>query len=300
MLAWLLKGLGRNALAVAVVLAVLMAGAWLAGGLAQLARDEAQLRAARGAIPAGEQALEAKAKALEGVRERRRQVADALYKAYLAQHAKVTRLEAEYRELWESHPVYRRLPMNEVHTDLMRRHGIRQAERAVLDAHLRAYRWAAGVAPGGASLRPEELARVRSAVPAFGPVMDEFERSAAELARLRADLDGAKASVAALEERLAASGFLWIRDELFESAARQFWTAVAIVTAALLTPFGIRAFFYYVLAPAAVRRPPFRIAEGDSGALVHRDGVKPAEGSAVSLEIVLEPGENLVALADYI
>lgn len=72
-------------------------------------------------------------------------------------------------------------------------------------------------------------------------------------------------------------------------------TALLILLAAVATPVLVKAFFYFVLAPAAARRPPLRILPGSGGALAIDDG-----RSAVSCAIRLQPADELLLHADYL
>ncbi len=82
-------------------------------------------------------------------------------------------------------------------------------------------------------------------------------------------------------------------------------TAAWILVAVILTPFGIKLFFYFVLAPWASRRPPICLLPGTSGAIGSAPGNPDRpEGmqriSSVSQAVVLEESEELLVLPEYI
>lgn len=78
--------------------------------------------------------------------------------------------------------------------------------------------------------------------------------------------------------------------------------ALTILLSALLVPLLIKTFLYFVVAPFASRRPPVRILTGSSAAAVAAGGSVQAASSqsAVSQEVVVSPGQELLVHADYL
>lgn len=96
------------------------------------------------------------------------------------------------------------------------------------------------------------------------------------------------------------------RLERVEREARNvFWSAVAILMVLTLAPIGVRAFWYYVVAPAASRRAPIRLLAGTpagSGPFGHHEG--PASErrkvSAVSQDVRFDPEHELLVHPRYL
>jgi hypothetical protein len=94
-------------------------------------------------------------------------------------------------------------------------------------------------------------------------------------------------------------------DRVRQSASRMFLAALVILAGVTLAPVAIRAFLYYVVAPAASRRPPIRLG---SSAPVTLDAIAAGEGwtslrpriSAVSQEIVVAEGDELLVQPDFL
>jgi hypothetical protein len=81
--------------------------------------------------------------------------------------------------------------------------------------------------------------------------------------------------------------------------------AALVLLLSIAGHFGIKAMFFYVLAPLATRRKPICLAPDSSGELVGRDdtgltGGPPALSSAVSQSLRLAPDEELLVLPDYV
>ena len=92
-----------------------------------------------------------------------------------------------------------------------------------------------------------------------------------------------------LPERLRAWSERWKLTELMRTAA-------LILALIIVTPFLIRLFCYFVLAPLAMRRPAIRIHVPDGRGF----DIAPAAPSATSVAVRLERGEELLVRQDYL
>lgn len=92
---------------------------------------------------------------------------------------------------------------------------------------------------------------------------------------------------------LRARAALWAERLNLKSVMMQ---AALLLLLVIVTPFLIRLFCYYVLAPAAMRRPGIRLAVPGGSARP----VPPAERSATSVAITLMAGEELLIRQDYL
>jgi uncharacterized protein (AIM24 family) len=270
LLRWTLQRLGW----LAVILAILVLGAWLAGEW----REREQLRAA---IAAQSAAVDARRREIDGELERldariersERAWGDALSKfgeverqareaRYHAEAAR-TRYEALRRESawWDWIVAPGRI------ADLERAH----ATWLALDA--RAKTWEATrdrIAPG---FRESPADRLQA----------ERQRRLGELASLESLL-------AAQIERLERDPREW----LIAAVQRQLPAALGILAGLVLIPVLVKAAFYFVLAPLAQRLPPVRIL-ADPG-----EAMPPPSPSAVSLPLEIGPGEELLVQPDFV
>ena len=85
------------------------------------------------------------------------------------------------------------------------------------------------------------------------------------------------------------------RERLLAAVRRQLPLAVGLLTAALLLPVAIKALFFYVLAPLAARQPPVRLRP-DAQAV----GIPLPARSATAAALDLAPGEVLLVHPDYL
>jgi hypothetical protein len=96
----------------------------------------------------------------------------------------------------------------------------------------------------------------------------------------------------------------WI-SKLSQPVIKVVPTALLILLAIILTPVGIKAFFYFVMAPIASRRPAFSILPHASGIIntqieESNAQVDQARFTSVSQRIALNPNEELLILPDYL
>ena len=120
--------------------------------------------------------------------------------------------------------------------------------------------------------------------------------------QIRETLASLDARIEALESNTVA--VLW------ESAARVVPAALGILVSLILLPVAIKAFFYFVLAPLAARRPPVHLLPGASGMLESAAGVAigpvssigpgNVSASAVSQALSVEPGNELLIDPAYL
>jgi hypothetical protein len=133
------------------------------------------------------------------------------------------------------------------------------------------------------------------------------DRARADATQIAAVADKALApledAIVARRAELRSAELQW--DRIRQSASRMFLAALAILVGVTLAPVAIRAFLYYVVAPAASRRPPIRL--GDSAA-VTLEAIAAAEGwtslrpriSAVSHELMVGKGDELLVQPDFL
>lgn len=161
--------------------------------------------------------------------------------------------------------------------------------------------------------------RGRGASEAYWQAKDDLE-TAQSAARTEASLltSAARSALQPLDELIGSKREAAARAQhrlaAVEREARDvFWSAVAILVAVTLAPIGIKAFWYYVAAPAASRRPPIRLLAHASGAVDPpvdgggggdgRDGGADARRprmSAVSQEISFDGEQELLVHPEYL
>jgi hypothetical protein len=94
-------------------------------------------------------------------------------------------------------------------------------------------------------------------------------------------------------------------DRLQKSVREMFVAALLILVAVTLLPVLIRAFLYYVVAPAAARRPPIRLVNAAQTAVAplpdeHFGRGAQSRISAVSLDLPLGVGEEMLVQPDFL
>jgi uncharacterized protein (AIM24 family) len=87
---------------------------------------------------------------------------------------------------------------------------------------------------------------------------------------------------------------------VLSSIRRTFLQAFGILVLVTLAPVGIKAIWYWLFAPIVERRPPIRIRMGGAPARVSQGEPSRCKISAVSQDIVLEEGEELLVHPDYL
>jgi uncharacterized protein (AIM24 family) len=92
--------------------------------------------------------------------------------------------------------------------------------------------------------------------------------------------------------------------ELGDRFRRTVWQAFWLVVAISLTPLLLKAFWYYLMAPLAARRPPIQLQPAGTPAAAWSEvspaGTTATKISAVSQEIVLQSGDELLVHPEYI
>jgi hypothetical protein len=94
-------------------------------------------------------------------------------------------------------------------------------------------------------------------------------------------------------------------DAIAREARTVFWSAVAILVVATLAPIAIKAFWYYVVAPAASRRPPMRLIANipdDPGLIADNEGAASSQRrvSAVSQEVSFDAEQELLVHPEFL
>jgi uncharacterized protein (AIM24 family) len=94
-------------------------------------------------------------------------------------------------------------------------------------------------------------------------------------------------------------------ERIQRTVQKVFVNALLILVLVTLAPVGIKAFWYFVVAPAASRRPPIRLRPSVGGApnampAVPTDTASPAKVSAVSQEIRIGENEELLVHPDFL
>jgi hypothetical protein len=111
---------------------------------------------------------------------------------------------------------------------------------------------------------------------------DELTKAQQDLTRLRSEKDGLNNSNLPFLQRI----LLWGREVLP--------TAFGLLFLIVATPFLLRTIIYYGIAPLVEKLPPVRIINREPESA---PGFKP---SAVSAEITIQPGEELLVHADFL
>ena len=118
------------------------------------------------------------------------------------------------------------------------------------------------------------------------------------LARIDASATQALDAVIEAKQRAAtatARGLAELWRRIGQVATAAFWIVVVLT----LLPGALKAFWYYVMAPMAARRPPIRIAPGATPTTASA-AAPSACISAVSLDVTLGTGDELVVHPEYL
>jgi uncharacterized protein (AIM24 family) len=89
-------------------------------------------------------------------------------------------------------------------------------------------------------------------------------------------------------------------QRVLTSIRRTFLQAFGILIVVTLAPVGIKAIWYWLLAPIVEKRPPIRLRMGGAPALAQQGEPTRCKISAVSQDIVLDEGEELLVHPDYL
>jgi hypothetical protein len=271
LLRWILQRLGW----LVVILALLLAGSWLASEWRERERLRAEFATQQAAVEARRREIEAELRGLDARIDRTEQAwGEALARfADLERQARDARLAAD-----EARARYRALERESAWWDPLFAPGriveLQQARLRYFALDQAARTW--------------EATRDRTAL--------RFRDS--PVTGLRAEREARTGELAALESLLQAQHERLERDpreQLIAAVHSQLPTALAILAGIILAPVLIKALFYFVLAPLAQRLPAVRILPQGGGPLP-----PPPSQSAVSLDMEVGPSEELLVHPDFI
>lgn len=262
-LSGIFKWLIRQAATLLLILAVLLAGAWLKGEL----KKAGELGTDRAALVAQVDALVQRVEELKrNTQERSRKVESALVNL----GSILDRTRAERQRLWDEHPWARKIPLSEVSMRL-----------TALDAEIAVYETAIG-----------KVAQVKeSAEKQLNALLMQKQSSMAQINR----------QIAGIDDKLDQAFFGRVAAVIY----RELPTAIAVLIGIILLPIGIKAFFYFIVAPWAAARPPIRLLPSASGRILSPSAQgTPQDGrgrmSAVSQAIVLGENQELLIQPEYL
>jgi len=139
------------------------------------------------------------------------------------------------------------------------------------------------------------LARQAELAKSIGNLRDSVSPQLAPLraaqARKAAEIGQVETLLGAQRERIARDP----RERLLGAVRAQLPLALGILAGALLVPVLVKALFYFVLAPLASRQPPVRILP-DAAA----PAIAPPSAAGVSVALELAPGEELLVQSDFL
>lgn len=210
-------------------------------------------------------------------REQARVDLERLRQEHQRAYSQLMRKTGELAAFELSHPVERWIPF----TAAGRKHRTLSDERAsLLQGNLEAHQ------------RYESLRRQIDRLPSRGrPASPRFADSAA-LGELRALSEG-------LEEHVRSS---WL-NRFAQPIGAVLPLALMILVAIMVTPPAIKLFAFYVVAPAASRRPPLRLLPEAGGTILLGARDTDSNGkptSAVSQVVAVGPGEELLVHPEYL
>jgi hypothetical protein len=262
---------GGKLAALVLILAVLLAGAWVG----EESKKILQQQTLRAVLSEQRTSLRQQIAELERTAaERKRQAKDAVetIRGLLAKHvSQLERARAERQAVWDEHPIARNIPMTDAWTKIR-----------LLDAEIAAYEQAV-----------EQVARLNAArQKALDTVGEEVERRRAELAAISAQITGIDAT---LSQGTFSRLIVLVREKLP--------IALGILLGIILVPIVIKVFFYFVVAPWVMRRPPIRLLAPPNGRITPIAG-GPADSqgrmSAVSQSVLLGEHQVLLVQPDYL
>jgi cell division protein FtsB len=284
-LTMLLRWVLQKSLVLLFILAVLLAGAWIRGEWARMRALQEEHRENRQIL----QNLQAEQARLQAEIERLSSEAQDLLEQFQLRAQRVTaawsdleKARAELRALEDQYPVRRFVPGTAVWTQIK-----------LLSTEITAKEAAVRVAEAARD-------RMRKLVQSSPPLQQA--RSLADVVTRN------QASMSFLTNRLED-----IAERLVTTPGQKAWVAVKrflpaaliILLAVILTPVAIKAFLYFIVAPHVSRLEPIRILPESSGQVI----APPPSGSgdtdstrvsAVSRELTLAAGEELLLQADYL
>ncbi len=262
-LSGIFKWLIRQAATLLLILAVLIAGAWLNGELkkaGELGTDRAALVAQAGVL------LQRAEELKRSTEERARKVQSAAVNL----GSILERTRAERQRLWDEHPWARKIPLSEVSMRL-----------TALDAEIAVYETAIG-----------KVAQVKQSA--------ETQLNAL-LVQNQLSVERVNRQIAGIDDKLDQAFFGRVAAVIY----RELPTALAVLLGIIFLPIGIKAFFYFIVAPWATARPPIRLLPAASGSVVSPSAqAAPGNGkgrmSAISQAIVLRENQELLIQPEYL
>lgn len=263
LLSGVFKWLARQAATLLLILAVLIAGAWLNGELKKagdLDSDRAALVAQAGQLMQRVDELKRSAE------ERARKVQSAAVNL----GSVLERTRAERQKLWDEHPWARKIPLTEVSIRL-----------AALDAEIAVYETAIG-----------KVGQVKQAAD---------NQLNALLVQNHLAVEQINKKIAGIDDKLDRAFFGRVAAVIY----RELPTALGVLLGIIFLPIGIKAFFYFIVAPRATARPPIRLLPAASGSVGSpsaqaRGGNGRGRMSAVSQAIVLGENQELLIQPEYL
>ena len=263
LLSGIFKWLVRQAATLLLILAVLIAGAWLNGEL----KKAGELGTDRAALVAQANALVQRVEELKrNTEERSRKVQSAAVNL----GSILERTRAERQRLWDEHPWARKIPLSAVSMRL-----------TALDAEIAVYETAIG-----------KVAQIKeSAEKQLNALLMQKQRSVEQVNR----------QIAGIDDKLDQAFFGRVAAVIH----RELPTAIAVLLGIIFLPIGIKAFFYFIVAPWATARPPIRLLPAASGRVVSPSAQAGRENgrgrmSAVSQAIVLGENQELLIQPEYL
>jgi len=257
--------------ALVLILAVLLAGAWVGEESKKIQQQEAL----RSVLLEQRGSLRDQVAVLERTAAERARQAKAAVETVRVQLAKRTslleRARTERQAVWEAHRIARNIPMTDAWTKIR-----------LLDAEIAAYEEAV-----------RQAARLNEAwQKVLDGVGEEIERRRRDLAAINAQVTGIDAALS--------QGTL---SRLKTLVREQFPIALGILLGIILVPIALKLFFYFVVAPWVTRRPPIRLLAPPTGRITPVAGEPPdTQGrmSAVSQSVVLGEHQVLLIQPDYL
>lgn len=256
-----------------LILAVLLAGAWLTNEWKESERREKD----RGALVSNKKALFEQLAALERMSAVRSK--EALRLVALARRDMeekllvVDRLRAQRQKLMDEHPIARNVPLSEIWQQIR-----------LLDLEIAAGQKAVDLA-----------VRVNQSREKVHRAIGE------EVTQKKRELQTISGEISALDEILDKDLVRWLKTTVYP----QLPIALGILAGIILTPFALKLLWYFVIAPWVTSRPPVRLMPSGARGRVSAAMEGAAENhagrmSAISQQIVLGPRQELLIQTEYL
>jgi uncharacterized protein (AIM24 family) len=231
-------------------------------------------RAERDALKQLKGELAAMRAALAGAEGRKQQA----YRQWQSDCAGAAAASASRQRFLADHPIASQVPVI----------GAR-AQRVEIDRIVERWARACRVAEAGFRKAEADLAAARRLPRVYLQHVDAArERVLGPLAEL---IGSKKSAVESAEREVART---------LQSIRRVFLQAFGILVLVTLAPVGIKAIWYWLLAPIVERRPPIRLRMGGGQGAAPQGEPARCRISAVSQDIVLEEAEELLVHPDYL